>query len=315
MKTLSKITPAIFIAITATFSLSPAKAFTITQENNPSTLLSNLLGDTTGLSNFEVQPIGDGRAFGIFEGDPFNLDSGVVLSTGRVTDLVGENTEDGGFTIKSNDLSTDFGASGELNDSISLVIGFDANGSKDALFFQYIFGSEEFVEFGGSSFNDEFSLTLNGRNFAELSDGSLVTISNLVPNPFFGYNPDFVYNPVGTGPASNEIKLDGYTQSVVDSQPLLQPLLFEAPLIKNARNTLIINVRDVEDGILDTAVFIKGGTVGTAEPPPIVIDDGGDGNGDNGDGRKIPEPNSVLGLLLFSTLYAVHFSRKRIRKV
>ena len=91
---------------------APTYAFNITQNNNPNYLLSNLLGDTTGLSNFEIELIGDGRAFGTFENDPFNLASGVVLSTGRVTDLVGTNEEDG-LNFLGSDLNKDFGEPGQ----------------------------------------------------------------------------------------------------------------------------------------------------------------------------------------------------------
>ena len=354
MKTISKILTTTAIAITATLGNSAisAHAFTIERENNPVNLLDNLLGDTAGLSNFQARPIGDGRAFGTFADDPFNLDSGIVLSTGRVTDLVGENTADGSTNASGNDLSTDFGETGTMGDSILLEISFDADDSQDFLYFQYVFGSEEFIEYGGSSFNDDFSLTLNGRNFARLSDGNVLNINNLVPNQssLFGSHPDFVYNPAGSGIANDEIKLDGYTQRTVEDLSLLQPLVFQAPLNQNARNNLLISVRDVNDGIYDTAVFFRGETLGTAEPSPIIPEGGtgtggegngngnggngtggegeggtgtgtggegnGNGNGGNGTGGEttIPEPNFVLGIIVFS-LSTILGYRKRCKKI
>jgi Ca2+-binding RTX toxin-like protein len=240
--------------------------FRVTPNNNKGQLLEDLLGDTAGLSKITVELvelIGDGRAFGTFKNDPFELGLGVVISTGRVEDLKGSNSEDGGFTQSGNqDLSRDFAEAGVAGDSISLKIEFDADATKEFLFFQYAFGSEEFAEFGGSPFNDNFSLTLNGFNYARLTDGSTVSINNLVPSPFGPYHPDFIYNPAQTGPVSGETKLDGYTK----------PLLFQAPLIQNGRNTLVINVQDVNDGIFDSAVFIKGGTVGTKLPTTKTLD-------------------------------------------
>jgi hypothetical protein len=292
MRVCLKTSTALVAAITAVFSFckEPAIAFTITRNNISSQLLTNLLGNTTGLSNFTISLTGDGRAFGTFQNDPFDLTSGIVLSTGRVIDLSGANTK----SNHRSDLSTDFGLTGSPGDSISLQMSFDANSTAEKLYFQYVFGSEEFVEFGGNKFNDSFKLTLNGFNYARLSNGATVNINNLVPAPNGIYHPDFINNPVGTGPASAITKLDGYTK----------PLLFEAPLIKNARNTLVINVQDLTDGIYDSAVFLKGGTLGTVRPPDI-------GGGENGGNSRVPEPSSVLGLLSFAVLGAVCMLKKQ----
>ena len=428
-------------------------AFTITQNNNTSDWLKSFLGvsnpgifERLGLNGFKVKLTGDSKAFGFFQDAPFGLNSGLVLSTGKVTELVGKNTSDGGyspggtsssltftklngltglpsnpgtavyradlsslgFDIKSltiadsgsgvggntgkfsgfdldgiklsntlirsatyvntipgldvfdfspaktvfkpgtqrppadaeldgttngyinnaiatlgdfdanptatggsvslgdsgkvgfnlkqpvstsgnplylyigeaggngeqpsgqinvfdksiselSDLSTDFGQTGAKDDSISLQIDFSAtNKAPDYLFFQYVFGSEELVEYGGKADNDSFSIKLNGLNLAQLTDGSAVTINNLAANPKAGYHPDFIYNPAATGPASNQTPLDGYTQ----------PLTFMGK-VKKGKNTLVINVSDVRDGLLDSAVFLKGLSFGTVSPSGI----------------------------------------------
>lgn len=427
--------------------------FTVTQNNLGIQLLNNLLGNTAGLSNFSVRLTGDGRAFGTFSDDPFGLRSGVVLSTGKVVDLVGTNAADGGFSpgesvslnftklagitgsptasatavyradlsgigfdLRSisiqdsgsgaggasgqfsgfdldgikfsrslitnaadinalpslnvfdfspastvlvpgtqrpgdfaapdllgtvngsvnnafatlsdfdayafadapnglvslgdggrigfdltspiatssqplylyigeggdngevaagqisvsnrplsglSDLSTDFGIPGEENDTIAMEIQFDADASTQQVFFQFVFGSEELVEYGGL-FNDAFRLELNGFNLAALSDGSEVTINNLVPSPFLGYNPDFIYSPVGTGTTSDRTRLDGFTK----------PLTFVGDVEPNTRNTLTITLQDNRDGLIDSAVFLRAGTL-SIDPPVTVINPGG----------------------------------------
>jgi hypothetical protein len=140
-----------------------------------------------------------------------------------------------------------------------LNLSFFADSTAEKLFFKYVFGSEEFLEYAGSTFNDSFELLLNGTNMARLTDGQTVTINNLVPNS--GYRPtdhqDYINNPSLTGLAANIIKLDGYTKV----------LGFEGLLNKNQTNVLSIRLQDVGDGSLDTAVFIEG-NVGTAEPVP-----------------------------------------------
>jgi len=245
--------------------------FQVIQNSDRNSLLSSIQNDTSGLaglSQFQVKLVGDSRAFGSFSSDPFRLRSGVVLSTGRVADLPGINTADGkntytGGEVKDSlkDLSTDFGSIGVLGDDIQLRIDFFADDSKDTLYlyFQYVFGSEEFKEYAGQSFKDNFSLSLNGIERAALPNGKQVTINTILNSPIDSGEPYYIDNPVGTGPASDQTRLDGYTI----------PVLFQAPLKKNAINTLIMRVQDVGDGLYDSAVFIKAGTLGTRRPPDI----------------------------------------------
>ncbi|WP_446350355.1 choice-of-anchor L domain-containing protein [Coleofasciculus sp. F4-SAH-05] len=319
------------IATTALLSFGglPAMAFTIMPGGNAQDLLDVLLGDTTGLSNFGLMVYDDlgnvnNETFGLFSDDPFGLGEGIVLSTGKVDQLPGLNTKDGGivpnFKDPQADLSTDFYPQGPFNetgfagfegDSITLELSFDADSTVDKVFFEYVFGSEEFVEFGGTEYNDSFKMFLNGESLARLSDGQPVTINNLVPDPNdpTSYHPDFIYNPVGSGVNT---KLDGYTKN----------LTFEGQLIKNDRNTIRVNVADWGDGILDAAVLIKGKSLGTKppqlNPQPEPNDDPSDEPQFPSDGpvtdpgtlfppddpepQSVPEPSGLLGLLGVATL-------------
>ncbi|AFY83335.1 choice-of-anchor L domain-containing protein [Oscillatoria acuminata] len=265
---------------TAITLLSPsAIAFTITPTNNTQILLDSLLGTTTGLSNFSMDILdGNPEAMGLFENDPFGLGSGIVLSTGLVSEISGKNTVDGGIVadLKNmpNDLSHYFGDEPDTPDLLSLQISFDADQTASKLFFQYVFGSEEFVEFGGTQYNDSFELLLNGINLAKLSDGQTVTINNLVPDPEGPFHPDYINNPAES---SIPTKLDGFTRT----------LTFEGLLRQNARNTLTINIQDVGDGRLDSAVFLKGQSLGTALPPET---------------EKVPEPGLAIASLVVGSL-------------
>jgi hypothetical protein len=260
-------------ALTATlttamsFLAAPAMAFSVTQTSNLETLKNNLLGtDTAGLSDFSLSITGNAQAFGTFTDDPFGLGSGIVLSTGQVTDLPGSSSD---FA------STSFGST--PGDLAELNLSFFADSTADKLFFKYVFGSEEFLEYAGTSFNDSFELLLNGTNLAQLTDGQTVTINNLVPNSGDRStdNPDYINNPSVTGLAANIIKLDGYTKV----------LGFEGLLNKNQMNVLSIRLQDVGDGSLDTAVFIQG-NVGTGEAEPV------------------PEPMTVGGLMAGGAMLA-----------
>jgi Calx-beta domain/Domain of unknown function (DUF4114) len=230
-------------------------AFKIASNLSNQSILNKLLGDTTGLSNINLTVTGDKEAYGTFDNAPFDIGAGIVLSTGKVTALVGAN--------KDSDTTTSFNTS-DLDggfDPILLKIDFNTDSSANQVFFQYVFGSEEFVEFSGTPFNDLFTLTLNGVNLAKLSDGKTASINNLTPSEDAKtWSPDYINNPSDIGPLSSQVILDGYTKT----------LTFAGNLIPNAKNTLEIKIKDVSDSTYDSAVFLKGGSLGVVDPSTIA---------------------------------------------
>jgi hypothetical protein len=278
-------------ALTTTFTAAalsllsaPVMAFSVSVTKNTETLKNQLLGtQTAGLSNFSVSVTGNSAAFGTFANDPFGLQSGVVLSTGKVANIPGSNLKDN-LMLNGSDLNTDFRAKGEADDLAQLDLSFFVDSTAEKLFFEYVFGSEEFPEFGGYQFNDDFELLLNGNNLAKLSDGKAVTINNLVPNADDRStdHSDYINNPAVTGLAANIIKLDGFTKV----------LGFEGLLKQNQTNVLSIRIKDVGDGNFDSAVFIKGGSIGTEKA------------------EAVPEPMTMAGLMLGGAMLA---AGKRMR--
>lgn len=281
-------------ALTATLTTAlsllaaPVMAFSVEATNDIENLKNNLLGaNTDGLSNFSISITGNPLASGIFTNDPFGLSSGVVLSTGKVTDLPGQNRRDN-ENWGGSDATTDFLPLQEEGDLTQLNLSFFADSTAEKLFFEYVFASEEFLEYGGSRYNDDFELLLNGINFAKLTDGKTVTINNLVPDNSnrFTDHPDYIDNPSLTGLAANIIKLDGFTKV----------LGFEGLLQKNQTNVLSIRIKDVGDGMLDSAVFIKGNSLGTIKA------------------EAVPEPMTVGGLMAGGAMLAAGRKLRSRRK-
>ena len=236
--------------VSVMFAGMPASAaFVVTQNNNPTALQTALLGSTTGLSGFSTTIVnGVPDQFGLFTGGlpAIGLDQGIVLSTGTATQIPGVNT--------GNDLSTNFGVTGAgvFRDPALLRVSFNSDGTANQVFFQFVFGSDEFLDFAGSQFNDRFELRLNGVNLARLTNGQDVTVNNLAASPTGPFNPDYINNPAGSGTLQ---RLDGYTV----------PLTFTGNLAVGS-NTLEIFIADVNDGVFDSAVFVRGNTLGTVNP-------------------------------------------------
>lgn len=252
--------------------------------NNSVATLNNFDVNATIENRTGAVSLGDSGKIGfnlkntLFQGNPLYLYIGEGGSTEQVNELASGQISVSNRPISGlSDLSTDFGTPGEADDSTTLQIDFDADSTSRKLFFEYVFGSEEFAEFAGQ-FNDSFSLELNGFNLAKLSNNSSVTINNLTQNPFDRSNPDFIYNPANTGSASDSTRLDGYTK----------PIIFSGDLIPNARNSLTINVKDNRDGLLDSAVFLKGGTLGITAPDSTNNTPGGNNTPSSGGGNNTP---------------------------
>jgi hypothetical protein len=119
---------------------------------------------------------GDERCIGTFAGGlsavPFP-DEGIALGTGLVEDLPlqdrgSQSTAFGTPGDQDLDDLLDSGyGSGETSDACVIEVDFECNNVQSSdVFFNYVFGSDEYLEFAGSSFNDIFAMFLNGEDLA-----------------------------------------------------------------------------------------------------------------------------------------------------
>ena len=172
--------------------------------------------------------------------------SGVVLTTGTVGCIPGPNTSGsctGGGTTTS--------------------LKFDFISATGKLFFNYVFGSEEYNEFVGSGFNDEFQLLLNGTNIALLPGvGGVVSINNVNCNSNSAY---YRNNSTGgsTGCANQglNIQYDGLTTALNAS----------ADVVAGSTNVFEFLIFDRGDTSYDSGVFIQAGTFSGVDPNPVSL--------------------------------------------
>ena len=176
-------------------------------------MAQTLIGGGLLVSNVTYK--GENIAAGLFAGglsEGLNVESGVMLSSGSIADAAGPNTSE--FT------STEFGGPGDTdldglipgfatNDAAVLEFDFVAAGG--TISFEYVFASEEYNEFVGSSFNDVFGFFIDGQNIALVPGTSTAVSINNVNN---GLNSQF-YNDnspddLGT-PTPFLTQADGFT--------------------------------------------------------------------------------------------------------
>lgn len=237
-----------------------AAPFSVTSTDNGQALLAALFGvNPIGLSDFTIQHAGPRAASGTFTDDPFGLGRGLVLSTGRVANLVGQNI---GKEEWNADLSTDFGLGGASGDDMPLTITFTSAANVTGLSFNWVFASEEFegTPLVRDLVADRFEFTLDGVGWGNptLDCASGFDTYAFRRAPCMG---GLITNGVG---AATVTPLDAWSQT----------LLWTAPLEAGV-HTLRLRLRDDRDGALDTAVFLQTGTVEAVstvpEPASLVL--------------------------------------------
>ncbi|MBI1193970.1 MAG: hypothetical protein GC205_12490, partial [Bacteroidetes bacterium] len=191
------------------------------------------------------------------------LDSGIILSSGLITTAVGPNNETGAgtdlFLPGDADLNA-LPAVSSTNDAC--VLEFDVEVIADTLSFNYIFASEEYLEFVGTLYNDAFAFFISGPGFTmptniAIIPGTIipVTINNVNPSSFSEFyvdNGDGFTAPFSTDPGY--MQYDGSTV-VLEARAVVIPCeVYHLKLV----------VADEFDGILDSGVFIEAGSLSSS---------------------------------------------------
>ena len=262
------------------FSSLMAKSQIVIDNNPPYStaafLVDNVLlgGGVVGSSH---SFIGDPNQIGFFNGLNSNLaiDSGIVLSSGNILQLLGPNS--------SGSTSTSFSGAGDP--TLDLVVGpidftndaavleFDFVPTSDVISFKYVFGSEEYLEFV-TSFNDAFGFFLSGPNPAggNYVDHNLAIVPGTTNTPVSIFNVNNLSNSTyyvdnGTGATAPQnidptvIQFDGFTT----------PLTATAAVNCGDIYHIKIVVADVNDFAWDSGVFLEAGSF--YSPPLSIADD------------------------------------------
>ncbi len=236
----------------------------VTTGQTPQWYVNNvLLGGGVTVSN--VTYVGPANSIGHFQtgGTTTNLGltEGIIMSTGVVngTPAIGSPV--------TNFASTNNYSAGDalLNTLIpgyttydASILEFDFFPLSDTIRFRYVFGSEEYPEWVGSSFNDVFGFFVTG------------------PNPLGGTytNTNIALIPSTAVPvAINNVNSGSYAIYYVDNQALNgQTIVFdgfttvlEAWLVVTpcANYHIKIAIADAGDGVYDSAVFLEANSFGT----------------------------------------------------
>ncbi len=269
----------------------PAEALVINVTNDADVLVDSILGPGIELIG-EPQYTGAGIAAGTFVGGlaaGIGIESGVILTSGDVNLALPPNTNDS-ITADNNlpgdpDLDSLLQEVTDVNTFDAAILEFTFRTRGGNLFFNFVFASEEYNEFTNSPYNDVFGFFLDGENIALIPG----TTTPVAINNVNGGNPlgtsatnSYLFNnndPSDGGPFF-DIQYDGFTD------------VFTAQAFSVGRGTHTIKlaIADKSDYVLDSAVFIEGGSFSDKPlyPPPVYVDTGCVLNGWD---ANAPDPN------------------------
>ena len=178
-------------------------------------------------------------------------DSGVILSTGRVTDF----TQSWGDPNTSSSTSTDtwgvnnntaFNALAGTNtyDAALLDVTFVPTGN--VMTIQFTFSSEEYPEYINSAYNDMIGVWINGSPVEMSAGNGDVSVTNING----GNNANLYINNTGD---SYNTEMDGFTLT----------LTLTIPVNSGVSNSIRIGIADVSDSRYDSNLLIAGDSIQT----------------------------------------------------
>lgn len=251
---------------------------TVTPTTNVNTLIAQLLGSgITVVGTPKLTSVANQS--GLFSGGAsigLGIDSGVVLTTGNATFLPRDNSEAvrnfiiapetlGDQNFGSINFTTYLKAPGDAaltaivgqptNDAAVLEFQFQiGDGSQPGtVYMNYIFGSDEYIQYVGAQFNDVFAFFVDGQNIALVpSTTDAVSIANINPTKNTVYYRNNVPNTMGypVDPALvTKFALDGFT-TVLRASRAVGPGV----------HTMRFAIADTADGYEDSAVLLQGGS-------------------------------------------------------
>jgi hypothetical protein len=229
---------------------------------DPTGMANALVG--TGVSVSNVTYSGAETASGTFAGGTgiIGFESGILLTSGSAANVIGPNVEDAKTTSHGGAGDTDLDTLSGVSTFDAAILEFDFVPDADTVFFQYVFSSDEYNEFVNSAFNDVFGFFVNGTNCAVVGDPPVAVSINTINNGNpFGNDPKshpdlYINNDLTDGGGAIDTEMDGL--SVV--------LTCEAAVNTGVTNHMKLAIADGSDTILDSAVFLKQGSL-TTEPP------------------------------------------------
>lgn len=245
------------------FLQEAAAQLTVNGTLTPQQLVQTILIGN-GISASNISYSGDPVAIGSFNSSNSNVgfQSGVLLTTGTITNAIGPNNSGntGTDNLRPGDADLDQTVSDITQDAA--VLEFDFVPASDTLRFNFVFASEEYLEWVNSGFNDVFGFFISGPGISGPFSNNATNIA-LIPgtntlvsidNVNDVQNSIFYHDNITPTPPSTALQYDGFTV----------PLIAEAIVQCGETYHIKLAIADAGDGTYDSGVFLEAGSFETS---------------------------------------------------
>ncbi|MGB0805328.1 MAG: choice-of-anchor L domain-containing protein [Salibacteraceae bacterium] len=209
-----------------------------------------LVGDSsTNIWNVQFQGPHESRAIFYSQNTVMPIKEGIVLSTGNAKAVTGPNKGTGftGSNLSKGDQDLHYLAKYKTYDATWISFEFEAQ--HNLVRFNYVFASEEYPEYVGSTFNDVFGFFLTNLETGDVTNLAVIpnTLSPITVNNINHKTHSNFYLP-NAKVKSEQIEFDGLTQ----------PLIAYSEVVPGNKYRIKIAIADVGDDAFDSGVFLEG---------------------------------------------------------
>jgi len=248
----------------------------ISPNSDAQQLAQRLVGKGVTVSNATIT--GDVSASGFFKnsgGTQLAIDSGLVLSTGRVLSgsTPGMNGSASQFASSSLSKSGDPQLDALLSPSVSfdaVSLEFDFVPTGDSIAFSYIFSSEEYPEFICTEFNDAFAFFISGpgitgsKNIALVPGTNIPVAINTINSGIvdLSLNGDIqICNAMGAGSPFSNFYINNAASTRFTYNGHTRRLFAGASVAPCQTYHLKLVIADISDASFDSGVFLEAGSL------------------------------------------------------
>ncbi len=227
----------------------------------------------------DVKYTGEKYAIGLYRDsiDVFGIEEGIILTSGNSFYALGPNKtpHSGWISNAPGDEELDKIARGKTYDAS--VLEFEFVTVSENMSFEFVFGSEEYLEYVGSKYNDVFAFFIDGPglehvNIAKLPDQvTPITVNSVnhevneefyIDNLYMNVTDAYVWDVRNRKVIWNENYMKKEVPAAFDTQfdGFTTLLTTRCRVVPNEVYKIKIAIADVGDRILDSGVLLKGGS-------------------------------------------------------
>lgn len=236
----------LLLAGTTLLALNSKAQLTITTGLDTTAMSTLLEGLGVNINNMTINC--SSGAYGQFSGiSEIPISQGLVFSTGDALTLANSNTSTADSYSWGTAGDSDLNALAGTITYDACVLEFDAIPTGDTLFFNFAFGSEEYMEWVSAGFNDVFAIYISGNGFptptniAMLPNNTIVSVVNVNANTNAQY---YIDNETVPG---TYVSLDGFTTNIG----------VEVVVVPSTPYHFKIAIADAMDGAVDSGVMLE----------------------------------------------------------